>query len=116
MAVASRLRNMPRRPVDSSRLWPGGAKNHPRPAHAAYSVNRCSRDRPIASGLGAMWAPVKTPVRWLYPEQKLSSRFEPLQCWQRHTRTPEDETALELTPGAMLSKAFTFHNKICHQT
>ena len=48
--------------------------------------------------------------------QKLHSRSEPLQCWQRHTRAPEDETALELTPGAMLSKAFTFHNKICHQT
>jgi len=48
--------------------------------------------------------------------QKLRSRSDPLQCWQSHTRAPEDETALELTPCAMLIKAFAFHNEICHQT
>jgi hypothetical protein len=31
-------------------------------------------------------------------------------------KAPEDETALELTPGAMLLKAFTFHDEIDHQT
>jgi hypothetical protein len=48
--------------------------------------------------------------------QKLRSRSDPLQCWQNHTRAPEDEPALELTPGAMLLKPFTFHDEIRHQT
>jgi hypothetical protein len=29
-------------------------------------------------------------------------------------RAPEDETALELTPCAMLIKPFTFHDEISH--
>src|SRR5215470_16900479 len=49
-------------------------------------------------------------------KQKLRSRSDPLQCWQSHTRALEDETALELPPGAMLIKPFTLHDKIRHQT
>jgi hypothetical protein len=54
--------------------------------------------------------------QWLTSTRELRSRSDPLQCWQSHTRAPEDETALELTPCAMLIKAFTFHDEICHQT
>ena len=49
-------------------------------------------------------------------EQELRSRSSLLSCWQSRLRTLEDETPLELPPGASLSKPLTFHNQVGDET
>jgi hypothetical protein len=51
-----------------------------------------------------------------YIVQELRSGSYPLQGWQGCLRTLEDETPLELPPGASLSKTLTFHNQIGDET
>jgi hypothetical protein len=53
---------------------------------------------------------------WVNSHQKLRGRSYSLQCWQCELSALEDEASLELTPGAMLLKPFTFHDEIRHQT
>jgi hypothetical protein len=48
--------------------------------------------------------------------QELRSRSYLLYCWHGRLRTLEDETPLELPPGASLSKTLAFHNQIGDET
>lgn len=47
--------------------------------------------------------------------QKLRSVSNPLQSWQGKLFALEDETPLELPPGASGVKTFAFHNQVCPQ-
>jgi hypothetical protein len=49
-------------------------------------------------------------------EQELRSGSYLLQCGQDCLRTLEDETPLELPPGATLSKTLAFHHQVGDET
>src|SRR5512138_2516487 len=91
-------------PQDTATPWRIRGRRHGHYDHGHYGGDRGTACAGFAGVAG------------FFLVQDLRSRFYLLQGWQGCLRTLEDETPLELPPGASLSQTLAFHNQVSDET